>query len=157
MSSILTVVLVIVSIIIVFVVIMQPSKDGGLGGLSNGGVTDSVFGAGRNEFLAKATWYLMAIFLISTLVLAKHETKLQKEREYEKSTKSQAEEIALEEAAPKSISSPQLEQKAEEISDKLNEAVKDATKAVEETKEAVQPIQLPVIPEAPKAPAVPAE
>lgn len=75
MSAFLITVIVVCAIVITIIVIMQPSKDSGMAGLSSGGVTDSVFGAGRNEFLTKATWWLMAIFLISSVALAKHQTR----------------------------------------------------------------------------------
>ena len=94
MDVFLTTVIVISAILIVFAVIMQPSKDGGLGGLASGGVTDSVFGTNRNEFLAKTTWWLMAIFLISSIVLAKHKTRTHNEKEAEINTRSKAEEVS---------------------------------------------------------------
>ena len=94
MSTFLTIIIVISAILIVFAVIMQPSKDGGLGGLASGGVTDSVFGTNRNEFLAKTTWWLMAIFLISSIVLAKHRTTEHEENEAEINTRSDIEEMS---------------------------------------------------------------
>ena len=94
MDVFLTTVIVISAILIVFAVIMQPSKDGGLGGLASGGVTDSVFGTNRNEFLAKTTWWLMAIFLISSIVLAKHKTRTHNEKEAEINTRSKAGEVS---------------------------------------------------------------
>ncbi len=38
-------------------------------------MTDSVCGTGRNEFLTKTTWWLLVIFLVSSLVLAKTKTR----------------------------------------------------------------------------------
>ena len=139
MSGFLTLVLVIISIVIVIAVIMQPSKDGGLGGLASGGVTDSVFGAGRNEFLTKATWILMVIFLAGSLALAKMETSQRLAKENEVNKKSAAEEIDLGEdktAEPKAAIEatgenvdPKVEDKKEEAS---TEVKPEAEKAEEE-------------------------
>ncbi|MCM8530341.1 MAG: preprotein translocase subunit SecG, partial [Lentisphaeraceae bacterium] len=126
MSGFLTIVLVIVSIVIVFVVIMQPSKDGGLGGLSNGGAADSVLGTGGNAFLTKATWMLMAIFLISSLALAKRETSARIAKESAINKKSAIEEIDLKDDAP-------------EATDVLKSATTDAeNKAAAKTEEATK-------------------
>ena len=137
MSGFLTLVLVIVSIVIVIAVIMQPSKDGGLGGLASGGVTDSVFGAGRNEFLTKATWGLMVVFLIGSLTLAKMETSQRLAKESEINKKSAAEEIDLSEAPaePKAevkAAGETLEKKVEEATEKATEVKPEVEKAKEE-------------------------
>ena len=134
MSTFLTVVIVISAIFIVFAVIMQPSKDGGLGGLASGGVTDSVFGTNRNEFLAKTTWWLMAIFLISSIVLAKHRTTEHEENEAEINTRSNIEEMGDAKPAKPSIES--LENKVDAAkSDAEKEADKLKTDAEKKTDE----------------------
>jgi len=129
MSTFLTVVIVISAIFIVFAVILQPSKDGGLGGLASGGVTDSVFGTNRNEFLAKTTWWLMAIFLISSIVLAKHRTTEHEENEAEINTRSNIEEMG----ETKSTES-KIKNDAGAVEKTIDEAKKDAA----ETKGAVE-------------------
>ena len=125
MSGMLTFVLIVVSIIIIIAVIMQPSKDGGLGGLASGGVTDSVFGAGRNEFLTKATWVLMGIFLIGSLTLAKMETSQRLAKESEINKKSAAEEMDLSKDSSK-------------VEDGLKAATEDAAEKIEVQKTDVE-------------------
>ena len=110
MSIFLTAIIVITALIIIFVVIMQPSKDGGLGGLASGGVTDSVFGAGRNEFLAKATWVLLIIFLVTSVALAKHITTEKDALEREQTQKSEAEMEADVEAPQADVETPQAKE-----------------------------------------------
>ena len=131
MSGFLTVVIVLSAIFIVFAVIMQPSKDGGLQGLASGGVTDSVFGTNRNEFLAKTTWWLLAIFLISSLVLAKHKTREHNEKEQEINTRSMAEEVSDKKVTPK------LEDAKDAVDKKLDDA-KATEDKVESTLEQIK-------------------
>ena len=140
MSTFLTVVIVVSALFIVFAVIMQPSKDGGLGGLASGGVTDSVFGTNRNEFLAKTTWWLMAIFLISSIVLAKHRTTEHEEREAEINTRTKLEE--LNDAKPIKTVIEDAEKKADDaktdIQKKIDEATNDAEKKADDAKTEVK-------------------
>lgn len=144
MIGFLTFVLVIISVVIVVAVIMQPSKDGGLGGLASGGVTDSVFGAGRNEFLTKATWGLMVVFLAGSLALAKMETNQRLAKESEINKKSAAEEIDLSEAteeAPKEeikATADSIEKKVEEATTDVKEKAEDAASEVKDAVEAVK-------------------
>lgn len=133
MSGFLTAVIVISAIFIVFAVIMQPSKDGGLGGLASGGVTDSVFGTNRNEFLAKTTWWLLAIFLISSLVLAKHKTREHNEREQEINTRSKVEEASEKKVVPSiEDSKKNTENKSEEIEKKVENTLEQIKKEAQE-------------------------
>ena len=152
MIGFLTFVLVIISVVIVVAVIMQPSKDGGLGGLASGGVTDSVFGAGRNEFLTKATWGLMVVFLAGSLALAKMETNQRLAKESEINKKSAAEEIDLSEAteAPKEeikATADSIEKKVEEattdVKEKAEETASEVKDAVEAVKEEAPKVELP--------------
>ncbi len=135
MSLFLTVIIVISAILIVFAVIMQPSKDGGLSGLASGGVTDSVFGTGRNEFLTKTTWWLLAIFLVSCLVLAKNKTREHNEKETNINTRSSLEKVDAAPVMPKS------EVKAS-----------DAKPADAKPEDVKVPVVPPTTPETPKAP-----
>ncbi|MCM8528455.1 MAG: preprotein translocase subunit SecG [Lentisphaeraceae bacterium] len=153
MDGFLTTVIVISAILIVFAVIMQPSKDGGLGGLASGGVTDSVFGTNRNEFLAKTTWWLMAIFLISSIVLAKHKTRAHNEKEAEINTRSKAEEVSdskVEDALNKAAATKEetkadAEKKVDDIKkaveEKAAEAQKEAAEAKTETETKVDEVK----------------
>ncbi|MCH2204815.1 MAG: preprotein translocase subunit SecG [Lentisphaerales bacterium] len=146
MSGFLTFVLVIVSIVIVIAVIMQPSKDGGLGGLASGGVTDSVFGAGRNEFLTKATWVLMVVFLAGSLALAKMETSQRLAKESEVNKKSAAEEIDLGDditAEPKSAIESTGENVAPKVEEKIEEVAPVAKPEAEKAKEEAPKVEPP--------------
>ena len=74
LSSILSVLLSIVSIVSAFlligIILIQQSKSGGGLGAVSGGMTESMFGASASNVLAKATTWIAAIFLLSTLFLA---------------------------------------------------------------------------------------
>jgi preprotein translocase subunit SecG len=134
MSGFLTAVIVISAVIITIIVIMQPSKDGGLGGLASGGVTDSVFGANRNEFLAKATWWLLAIFIIASVTLAKNQSRERAQKDIDLGTGSAAEGVSAADGKEKgkdiiSVDSPEAAAKA--IKDALD-AKREAAPAVED-------------------------
>ena len=115
MVTFLTVVVVLTAVLICFSVMLQPPKsDGGLGGLaSTGGSTDSVLGANKNEFLAKATWYLCVIFIVSALSLGTLQSKVQKTKS-DDSQKSDIEKLSKD---PKSSSGTKTEPKKEEKKD----------------------------------------
>lgn len=74
MSTILNVLLSIVSIVSAFlligIILIQQSKSGGGLGAVSGGMTESMFGASAGNVLTKATTWIAAIFLVSTLFLA---------------------------------------------------------------------------------------
>ena len=67
---VLTVIDAMVALLLIGVVLIQQSKDGGLGGAAFGGAGSSVFGGQAADHLAKITVYLSSIFLILTLSLA---------------------------------------------------------------------------------------
>jgi len=66
----LTVVHVLVALFLVVLVLMQKSKDQGVGAAFGGGVTDTVFGAGTTTALVRMTIWCACIFLVTSLVLA---------------------------------------------------------------------------------------
>lgn len=74
LSNILSVLLSITSIVSAFlligIILIQQSKSGGGLGAVSGGVTESMFGASAGNVLTKATTWIAAIFLLSTLFLA---------------------------------------------------------------------------------------
>lgn len=74
LSTILSVFLAIVSITCAFlmigVILIQQNKAGGGLGAVSGGMTESMFGAAATNVLTKATTWIAAIFLLSTLLLA---------------------------------------------------------------------------------------
>jgi preprotein translocase subunit SecG len=59
-----------VALLLIAVVLVQQSKDGGMGGSPFGGAGDAVFGGQAADHLTKITVTLAAIFLILTLSLA---------------------------------------------------------------------------------------
>src|SRR5215213_4297014 len=61
---------VIVSILIVFVVLMQRPKSEGLGAALGGGMTENLFGAQTTNVLANFTRWLGGIFFVLTLLLS---------------------------------------------------------------------------------------
>jgi len=67
--GILTGVEVIVAILLIGIILLQPSKSGGGLGSVGGGVTEQVFGATAGSVLTKITVWLSAIFMAITLVL----------------------------------------------------------------------------------------
>ena len=67
--GILTSVEVIVAILLIGIILLQPSKSGGGLGSVGGGVTEQVFGATAGNVLTKITVWLSAIFMTITLVL----------------------------------------------------------------------------------------
>jgi len=60
---------VVVSLLLIGIILIQPSKSGGMGA-AFGGVGESVFGAKAGSHLTKATVIMTAIFFVITLVLA---------------------------------------------------------------------------------------
>lgn len=69
LSVILYTVAVIVAILLICLVLVQPSKGGGLGS-AFGGAGETVFGAQAMNHLSKLTVVLIAIFFVVTLALA---------------------------------------------------------------------------------------
>ena len=59
----------IVALLLIALILIQPSKSGGMGA-AFGGVGESVFGGKAGSHLTKATVYLTAIFFIIALLLA---------------------------------------------------------------------------------------
>ena len=67
--GILTFVLIIVSIFLVLVVLMQKSKDGGMGAALGGGAAEAAFGADTSNVLTQATKYLAILFFVLAMGL----------------------------------------------------------------------------------------
>jgi preprotein translocase subunit SecG len=64
-----TFVLLIVCVFLVLIVLMQKTKDGGMGSALGGGVTESTFGAETGNVLTKTTIKLAITFFVLTFVL----------------------------------------------------------------------------------------
>ena len=62
--GILTFVLILISIFLVLVVLMQKSKDGGMGAALGGGAAEAAFGADTSNVLTQATKYLAILFFV---------------------------------------------------------------------------------------------
>ena len=69
LSVILYTVAILIAILLVCLVLVQPSKGGGLGS-AFGGVGESVFGAQTMSHLSKLTVILITVFFVVTLALA---------------------------------------------------------------------------------------
>ena len=139
--NILLVIHVSVSLLIVFLVLMQRPKNEGLGAAFGGGVTDNLFGAQTTNVLQTITRWLGCIFFALSLglsllyVKAPHKSGL-KER------------LGAGAALPAAPAPP-----AAVDQDKLKEAI---TKAIEEQKNGAAPADgKPAVPEAASAPVKP--
>jgi preprotein translocase subunit SecG len=62
--GILTFLLILVSVFLVLVVLMQKSKDGGMGAALGGGAAEAAFGADTGNVLSQATKYLAILFFV---------------------------------------------------------------------------------------------
>lgn len=60
---------VVVALLLIGIILIQPSKSGGLGA-TFGGVGESVFGAQAGSHLTRATVVMTAVFFLITLLLA---------------------------------------------------------------------------------------
>src|SRR5215210_6140312 len=67
--GILTFILILVSFFLVLVVLMQKSKDGGMGAALGGGAAEAAFGADTSNVLSKSTIYAAILFFILAFVL----------------------------------------------------------------------------------------
>lgn len=67
--GILTFVLILVSLFIVLVVLMQKSKDGGMGAALGGGAAEAAFGADTGNVLSRSTIYASILFFVLAFVL----------------------------------------------------------------------------------------
>ena len=68
-SSFLYVAVVLIAVLLIGLVLVQPSKGGGLGS-AFGGIGESVFGAQAMSQLSKVTVVLLSLFFVLTLILA---------------------------------------------------------------------------------------
>ncbi len=66
----LTVIHLLVAALMVVLVLMQKSKDQGVGAAFGGGMTDTMFGAGTTSALVRMTIWCACIFLAGSLVLS---------------------------------------------------------------------------------------
>lgn len=66
---ILTFVLILVSLFLILVVLMQKSKDGGIGAALGGGAAEAAFGAETANVLTRATKYSAIIFFVLAFAL----------------------------------------------------------------------------------------
>ena len=67
--SLLTLVLILISVFVVFLVLMQKSQSGGMGSALGGGMAESAFGSETSNVLTKATIFTSIAFFIVALVL----------------------------------------------------------------------------------------
>ena len=69
MTVVLYVLVVVVALLLIGLILVQPSKSGGMGA-AFGGIGESVFGGKAGSHLTKSTVVLTAIFFVIALVLA---------------------------------------------------------------------------------------
>ena len=121
-SAILYTVAVLIAILLVALVLVQPSKGGGFGS-AFGGVGEGVFGAQTMGYLSRLTVIMIAVFFIVTLGLAALSGHKQK------TVSAAADSAALQVPAAVAPATPAKEKVAPE-----KNAVKDSVKKVENSK-----------------------
>lgn len=62
---------IVVCLLMVVIILMQRSKQEGLGAAFGGGITDSMFGAQTSQVLVRATVWLAILFFGLTIILAR--------------------------------------------------------------------------------------
>src|SRR5436190_23783382 len=67
--TIFTFILILVSLFLVLIVLMQKSKDGGMGAALGGGAAEAAFGADTSNVLSKSTIYAAVLFFVLAFVL----------------------------------------------------------------------------------------
>src|ERR1051325_10919056 len=67
--GIFTFILILVSLFLVLVVLMQKSKDGGMGAALGGGAAEAAFGADTSNVLSKSTIFAAVLFFLLAFVL----------------------------------------------------------------------------------------
>src|SRR3954464_13810199 len=67
--GIFTFILILISLFLVMVVLMQKSKDGGMGAALGGGAAEAAFGADTSNVLSKSTIYAAILFFVLAFVL----------------------------------------------------------------------------------------
>lgn len=67
--TLLTGVLILVSLFLILVVLMQKSKDGGIGAALGGGAAEAAFGADTSNVLSKSTIYASILFFVLAFIL----------------------------------------------------------------------------------------
>jgi preprotein translocase subunit SecG len=67
--GIVTFILILVSLFLVLIVLMQKSKDGGMGATLGGGMAEATFGAETGNVLSRSTIYAAVLFFLLSLVL----------------------------------------------------------------------------------------
>ena len=141
---------VIVCLLLALAVMLQKTKEGGLGGAIGGGMLEASLGADAGNVLIKTTAILGAIFLLNTLVLARLTSTV-----HSHSLMAREAEPTAEKAPALPMAAPELPKAAPELPKAPAAAPAAAPEAPELPKAA--PVAAPKAPEAPKAPAAPAK
>jgi preprotein translocase subunit SecG len=93
---------VVVALFLILLVLMQKSKDQGVGAAFGGGMTDTVFGAGTTTALVRMTIWCACILLATTLILA----VLHSRRGGSAASRSLIERVAAPVSAPAAVPTP---------------------------------------------------
>ena len=118
MSAILYTVAVLIAILLVALVLVQPSKGGGFGS-AFGGVGEGVFGAQTMGYLSRLTVIMIAVFFIVTLGLAALSGHKQK------TVSAASSSAALAVPSPAAVSAP-MKKTAEKTVEKSKNGTKEA-------------------------------
>lgn len=104
-----------VSLLLVLIILLQPSKSGDIGSMFGGGTSESVFGSsGAVPFLVKMTRLLGVIFVVTSLSLGYFSVKSIKDSVVKDPPASQAVEAPSEETAQETSSEELEEEKSPE-------------------------------------------
>ena len=135
LSSFLSVLLAIVSfvcaLLLIGIILIQQNKAGGGLGAVSGGVTESMFGASAANVLTKATTWIAAVFLVSTLLLAASAGRFSRKNVSAAETAPTPAKTTPEVAAPAAEAAAEAAAAGTETKDKAATAVDEAGKAAE--------------------------
>lgn len=108
---------IVVSLLLVLIILLQPSKSGDIGSMFGGGTSESVFGSsGAVPFLVKMTRLLGVVFVVTSLSLGYFSVKSIKDSVVKDPPASQAVESPSEETAEETPSEETAGEPAEEKS-----------------------------------------
>ena len=144
METLTTIVHIVASIFLIFMVLLQSGKGGGMGAAFGGGASSQIFGGrGAGDFLAKLTTACAVIFMLTSLTLSvfssQHTSVIKTELQNEKKAASAAaetdakEEVAVQEDTAATLKDADTPNEETPTADVSNEETPTADVPNEET------------------------